>query len=146
MVDTISKSIGRFDAKTKLEGNEKYLCDLEFDELIYAKTLRSSKPRANILSIDFPELPPGYYIVDKNDIPGKNRVKMILDDQPFFAEDRVNYVGEPILLVVGPDHHVISEILSHIKVNYQEIEPIFDIEDAEKGLKKLLLPHPEKSI
>ena len=41
--------------------------------------------------------------------PGKTVVQIIFDDQPFFAEDTVNYIGEPILLVVGADKQRILE-------------------------------------
>lgn len=138
MFDYINKTIKRVDAKDKIEGRVKYLCDLDFKDLVYAKTLRSSRPRAKILSIDVPKLPHGYHIVDKHDVLGKNRVEIIFDDQPFFAEDVVNYIGEPILLVVGPNKEVILDIISSIKVNYQDMDPILNIEEAESGTKNPL--------
>ncbi|CAH2213754.1 xanthine dehydrogenase family protein molybdopterin-binding subunit [Tepidibacter aestuarii] len=136
MVEEISKSIKRFDTGPKIRGDAEYLCDMDFEDLVYAKTLRSSRPRAKILSIEIPDLPKGYYIVDKNDVLGRNRVKTVFDDQPFFAEDVVNYVGEPILLVVGPKKDVILNIISEIKVIYEDIDPILSIEDAENEVKK----------
>ena len=46
------------------------------------------------------------------------------------AEDSVNYIGQPILLVVGPDKEVILEILDSIEVSYEAQHPIFSIEEA----------------
>ncbi len=135
MKQKISIPIKKSDVPEKAGGSAKYIADIEFEGMLYAKTLRSDRPRARINSIKIPELPEGYYIVDKNDIPGKNRVKMIIDDQPFFAEDVVNYIGEPILLVVGPDKEKVFEIVYKIKVYYEDIEPIFTIEEAEKEKK-----------
>lgn len=109
--------------------------DLEFQDLLYAKMVRSMRTRGKIVSIDIPKLPEGYFIVDKNDVSGINRVKIIADDQPFFAEDEVNYIGESILLVVGPDRKVISDIVCKIVITYEEIPSILSIEDAEKGDK-----------
>ena len=103
MNETISKSINRVDAVEKCGGYAKYIGDMSFDGMLYAKTLRSTRPRAKILSLYIPELSENYFIVDKNDVPGRNRVRILVYDQPFFAEDVVNYIGEPILLVVGPD-------------------------------------------
>lgn len=129
----ISKSVKRIDAEEKISGRAKYLPDMEFEDMLYAKTLRSSKARAKIRSIQVPKLPEGYFIVDKNDIPGRNRVKIISYDQPFFAEDVVNYIGEPILLVVGRDKDIIMNIISSIKIDYEDLEPILTIEEAEKN-------------
>ncbi|HEY8803911.1 MAG TPA: xanthine dehydrogenase family protein molybdopterin-binding subunit [Clostridium sp.] len=130
MNEKIGKPIKRVDAAEKIGGQAKYLADIEFEGMLYARTFRSTKARAKIISIDIPQLPEGYYIVDKSDVPGRNRVKIIFYDMPFFAEDEVNYIGEPILLVVGPDREEILSILSNIKVVYEEIEPIFSMEDA----------------
>lgn len=129
----ISKPIKRVDAEEKISGKAKYLMDMEFEDMLYAKTLRSTKARAEIKGIHIPELPEGYFIIDKNDIPGRNRVKMIFYDQPFFAENIVNYIGEPILLVVGPVKSVILDIISKIRIDYEDIIPIFTIEEAEKN-------------
>ncbi|MFP4459872.1 MAG: xanthine dehydrogenase family protein molybdopterin-binding subunit [Candidatus Zixiibacteriota bacterium] len=126
----ISKTQIRFDAYDKCAGKAKYLADLELGEVLYAQTLRSEFPRAKILSIDYPEIPDGYYIVDGSDAPIKNRVQMLIDDQPFFASGHVNYVGEPILLIVGPDRKLVSKIIDMIVVNYSEIPAIYDIDDA----------------
>lgn len=130
MSERIGKPIIRVDAAEKIGGNAKYLADIEFENMLYARTLRSTKARAKIISIDIPQLPEGYYIVDKSDVPGRNRVKIVFYDMPFFAEDEVNYIGEPILLVVGHDREKILNILSKIKVVYEEIEPIFSMEEA----------------
>ncbi len=128
--DKISDAINRVDAFDKCTGKTKYINDFKFDGMLYAKTLRSTRPRAKIKSIHIPELPDGYYIVDKNDVPGRNRVKILIYDQPFFAEDVVNYIGEPILLVVGPHREKILHILSQIEVNYEDLEPVLTMDDA----------------
>ena len=130
-IDKISKSINRVDAAEKINGSIQYLADMDFKDFLYAKTLRSTKPRAKIVSIDLPKLPEGYYIIDKNDVPSKNKVKMIIYDQPFFAEDTVNYIGEPILLLTGPDKETVEELISKIKVNYEELKGVFSIAEAE---------------
>lgn len=126
----ISTPMNRFDAADKIRGEARYIGDMFFEEFFYAKTLRSTMARAKILSIEYPELPEGYYIVDKNDIPNKNRVKIVTYDMPFFAEDTVNYIGEPIALVVGKEKNIIAELLAKVKVNYEILDPIYTIEEA----------------
>lgn len=133
MKTDISESVVRQDAESKIGGTAKYIGDYKLDGMLYAKTLRSTEVRARILKIEYPALPEGYYIVDKNDIPGKNRVKIVVYDEPFFAEDIVNYYGEPIALIVGPDKNIIEDILYKIKVKYEKLEPILEMNDDYKN-------------
>jgi len=129
-MEKISKPVKRFDFDDKIEGQAKYSADLHPEGMLYARTLRSEVTRAKILDITIPELPEGYVIVDYRDIPGKNLVPIVYEDQPFFAEHVVNYIGEPILLVVGPDKEVILDIMAGIKVHYAPLQAILSVEQA----------------
>ncbi|TCL73154.1 CO/xanthine dehydrogenase Mo-binding subunit [Hydrogenispora ethanolica] len=133
MSHEISRPVAKIDNREKLAGDAQYLGDLHPQGMLYAKTLRSVKARAVIRAITVPPLPEGYFIVDRHDVPGKNRVKILSDDQPFFAEDRVNYIGEPILLVVGPEKERILAILDGIRVDYEDLPPILTLADAERS-------------
>ncbi len=132
MIKKIGTPVKRVDAAAKSSGETKYLSDLEFPGLLYAKALRSERGRAKIVDISVPELPEGYYYIDKTDIPdsGVNKILMIKDDWPVFADGQVRYIGEVIALVVGPDRQKILEILDGIKVSYEDLEPVFTIEEA----------------
>jgi CO/xanthine dehydrogenase Mo-binding subunit len=132
MEGNISTAVKRVDADSKSSGEAKYVSDLEFPGLLYAKALRSERARANIISITVPELPEGYFYIDKEDIPasGVNRILMIKEDWPVFADGRVRYIGEVIALVIGPDRQKILEIIDGIKVEYEDLTPVFTIDEA----------------
>lgn len=132
MKNSISKPINRVDAPAKISGRAKYIGDIHFENQLFAKTVRSAKPKAKIVSIKTPTLPDGYYIIDKNDIPGINRMRTVVSDHPIFAEDEVNYIGQPILLVVGPEREKIYEIISQIKIKYKDEAAIYNLEEAEE--------------
>jgi len=121
----ISTSIPKMDADDKISGRALYVDDYPFDDLYHAKTLRSTKAKAKIKNIHLPELPEDYFVVDRFDVPHSNVVKMIFEDWPVFANDIVNYIGEPILIVCGRDKTIIDLILTQIIVEYEELEPIF---------------------
>ena len=131
-MEGISRPIKRFDFDDKMSGTALYCADVTLDGMLYAKTLRSVKARAAILSITVPPLPEGYWIVDANDIPGKNVVPIVSEDQPFFAKGAVKYIGEPILLVVGPDKQTVVDLLERIRVAYEEVRPVLSIAEAEQ--------------
>ena len=121
----ISTSIPKVDNPEKLSGRALYVSDYEIPNLYYAKTLRSTSPKAKIQVIK-PELPDDYFIIDYHHIPKQNIVKMIFEDWKIFADDEVSYIGEPILIVIGKDKKVIQNILSQIQVIYKEEKPVFD--------------------
>ncbi|WP_409229295.1 xanthine dehydrogenase family protein molybdopterin-binding subunit [Gudongella sp. SC589] len=126
----IGDSVKRFDFDDKVQGRAVYTADLWVEDRIYAKIFRSTRQRARIVAIHLPKLPEGYEILDYHHIPGTNRVPIVYDDQPFLAEDTVNYYGEPILVVVGKDRDVLRRIMSEIMVDYEDIAPISSIEES----------------
>ncbi len=122
----ISSSVRKVDSIIKMSGVAQYVDDIKISGMLYAKTVRSTKVKAIIKNIIIPELPSGYHTVDHSDIPGKNVVSIIFDDMPVFAEKEVKYYGEPIMLVVGEDKDVITDIISNIEIEYQEQTPVFE--------------------
>ena len=129
----ISRPVARVDAREKTGGTARYLDDLHFEGMLHAGTLRSDRSHARIKNIRVPDLPEGFHIIDARDVPGMNRVKILVDDQPFFAEHEVRYVGEPILLLAGEDRGAVFDLLSGIKVEYEYLEPVF-LEGNGEGL------------
>lgn len=135
-MESIRKSVIKADHKIKVDGSAKYIADIKFENSLYAKTLRSEKAKAVIKSIIIPELKDGYYIVEGKDVPGLNKVKIIQNDMPVFSDKEVNYIGEPILLVVGPDLGEVINILNDIKVEYKECTPVFDMRNSTEFFDK----------
>ena len=125
----IKDPVNRVDIQAKLNGSVKYIEDMIFEDLHYARTLRSSIPRGKILSVAYPDIIEGITIVDKNDIIDKNEVSMIDTDMPIFADNEVNYVGEPIALIVGKDKNQVIEFFNKIIVEYEPLEAVLTMGD-----------------
>ena len=144
MKESISKPIQRVDGPAKISGEARYIGDMHFENRLYAKTLRSTRAKARILSVKKPPLPRNYFIVGKDDVPGVNRMRTVVSDHPIFAEDTVEYIGQPILLVVGPEREKIYDIITKIKVEYEDLPALFTLEDAEKNSEVFTDYHYEK--
>lgn len=127
----ISTPVRKVDSREKAAGAAQYIADMKFEGMLYAKTFRSDRARATIRAVHLPALPDGYTILDARDVPGKNLVSTVGNDEPIFADKDVRYVGQPILLVVGPDRETIVNILADIRVDYEDIPPVLTFEDAE---------------
>lgn len=125
-MEKISRSVPKVDFEEKASGQAKFVADLKIEGMLYAKTFRSTIPKGKIISINYPILKEGYFIVDYQDIPHENYVKMIFKDWKIFADHEVNYIGEPICLVVGANKQEIDNIIHNINIEYDILEPEFD--------------------
>lgn len=131
-MESISKSVKKKDHAAKMSGRAVYVDDhMTMDGMLHGRLVRSAKAKAKISGIFIPELPEGYYVVDKNDVPGINRVHIVLDDTPVYAEDTVEFIGDPILMVVGPDVKKVDKIISEIVIAYEELIPVLDMRKSE---------------
>lgn len=135
MKKDITTTIDNVEAKEKIEGSAKYTSDIHIEGAYYAKTIRSSLAKGLIKSIKIPSLPKDYFVVDESDIPGENVVAMIDDDWPVFAANRVEYIGQPIMLIVGPDKAKVHSLCQNVKITYAEETPTLDFGQPEKTLK-----------
>lgn len=130
MVHKISTSIPRFDAGDKISGKAKYIADLDFDEVLYARTIRSEKAHAEIRAVHLPEIPDGYFVIDKNDSSGKNHMQSVVSDHPLFAEEEALYIGQPILLLIGPSKEKTVELADQVRIEYRELPAVTGMEEA----------------
>ncbi|MCR5332888.1 MAG: xanthine dehydrogenase family protein molybdopterin-binding subunit [Bacilli bacterium] len=123
-------STPKVDQGIKVRGEAKYTDDIVMPGMLFAKTVRSSIAHGEILSIQKPKLPEGYYWVDHKDIKGENVVNIIFSDWPVFAEKKVNFIGEPIALIVGPNKGELDRLVNEVKIEYKEETPVFDFTES----------------
>src|SRR5207244_274086 len=96
----VGKPIPRKEGRKKVTGAALYVDDLKFDNMLHGVTVRSSIARGRIKSISFEGNLPWneFTIVTAKDVPGENYVALILNDQPYLADEMVNHPEEPIVL------------------------------------------------
>lgn len=132
-MEEISRSVVKKDHAAKVSGRSIYVADYPSDGVLTGRLLHAKTARAKVLGVELPELPDGYYYVDARDIPGDNNVNIVLDDMPVFCRDTVEYIGEAIGMLAGPDEKKVEELLGEIRVSYEELEPVLDMRKAEKN-------------
>ena len=130
----ISRSIKKKDHDNKIEGRSVYVDDYPLTasgkRILCGKLIHAAYAKARVLSVTLPPLPEGYTYVDRNDVPGDNNVNIVLDDTPVFCRETVEYIGEPIGMLVGPEEAVVDELLAGVKVEYEELEPMLDLRNG----------------
>jgi CO/xanthine dehydrogenase Mo-binding subunit len=131
----VGSSVPRKEGLDKLLGRAQYVDDIASQNILYGATVRSAIPRGIIRSITFePHINwSEFTIVTADDVPGENRIQLIMADQPCLAEGCVNHCEEPILLLAHSDRHRLREAVAAVRVEYDPLPAIFTIEESERG-------------
>ncbi|HEY6372223.1 MAG TPA: xanthine dehydrogenase family protein molybdopterin-binding subunit [Candidatus Sulfotelmatobacter sp.] len=130
----VGKSVPRKEGRDKVTGRSQYVDDMALPNMLFGATVRSQIPRGRIKKITFG---PGiawdqFVVVSAKDIPGKNCISLIGDDQPCLATDFVNHPEEPILLLAHPDRHRLPKAVQAISFEYDLLPGIFTIDESER--------------
>jgi CO/xanthine dehydrogenase Mo-binding subunit len=130
----VGKSVPRKEGRDKVTGRSQYVDDMVLPNMLFGATVRSQIPRGRIRKIAFG---PGiawdeFAIVSAKDIPGKNCISLIGDDQPCLANEFVNHPEEPILLLAHPDRHLLPKAVEAVSIEYDPLPAIFTIEESER--------------
>ncbi len=128
----VGTSMPRKEGLAKVQGEAQYVDDLSFPDMLFGKTVRSTIARGTITEIKFdPAFDWSRVIVaDYRDIPGRNVVTLIEDDQPLLVEKEVRHHDEPILLLACKEREALEEALKHIQIFYQEKPALLSAEQA----------------
>ncbi len=135
----VGATVPRPEGPAKVEGRAVYVADLRVPGAWEGACVRSPLPSARLLGFDFdPEFDfERVALVRPEDIPGENVVAMIADDQPLLCAREVRHVGEPLLLVAGPDRETLRAALAAIHPRLEPAPAVFDPEVSEQVFKEI---------
>src|SRR5258707_6338913 len=89
--------------------------------MIHGVTVRSLAARGKILGIRFGDGIPWkeFTIVTAKNIPGKNCIALLIEDQPCLADEFVNHPEEAVVLLVPPDKYLLEANPRAVLVEYE---------------------------
>jgi CO/xanthine dehydrogenase Mo-binding subunit len=130
----------RQDMLGHVTGTSAYYDDHRFGNLLHLKVLRSPHAHARIRSIDdsvAARAPGVKRIIRAADVPVNLNTLLSLiqfgkDDEPSLATDVVRYKGEPVLAIVATSERAALEALAQVRVAYEPLPAVFDVEEALK--------------
>ena len=133
----VGEQIFRTDVRAKVLGTGQYPDDLDerdFPGLTIASAVRSKYPRARVVSIDTEKaraLPGVVGVLTAADVPVNQVGHLIQDWDVMIAEgDITRCVGDAIALVVAKDRKTLERAKKLVKVEYEELEPVRNIDEA----------------
>ena len=115
-------------------GEAKFVDDLPSSkDEVWVDYIPSPSAHGKILGHNFEELKqiPGILgIFTFQDLPGNNHFGNIISDEPFLAENRVHYVGQPVAVIASENEEAALVARKGVRFEIEELEPVFTIDQA----------------
>ncbi len=131
-------------AHLHVTGEATFVDDIpQLDGTCHAALFLSEKASANIIDIDFSEVEQSAgvkAIFTADDIPGENNCGPIIHDDPILADGRVDYIGQPIFMVVADSYLNARKAVKKGRVKYDILEPVLDVNEAMRKQSYVLPP------
>ena len=124
----VGQRASRADGRLHGLGQTKYIDDMYFPNMLFAKIKRAGVASAIIKSVDTKEaaaMPGVVAIITGRDIPC-NSFGPSLKDQPVLADTRVFHAGDGVAAVAAETEQIATEALEKIKVEYEVLKPVLD--------------------
>lgn len=137
----VGASMPRIDGVAKVTGRARYLDDIDAPGVWHGATVRSTVAHGVLEAID---LDPAFdwsqvAVATAADIPGKNVIALIEDDQPALVAvgAPVMHVDEAIALVAAPTKELALAAARAVKPRIKALPAIFSVEDSLAVKQKL---------
>ncbi len=124
----------RIDAIYHVRGEAEYVDDLPLPaEMLYAAVFASPVAHGKILSLEVKDalsLEGIVAVFTADDIPESKQWGTLIADCPLLAKDEVQYIGQPIAVVVGKTRAIAQKATKLIPLEVEELPVIVDPRDA----------------
>lgn len=133
--NVIGKSVQKKDGIPKVNGRALFAKDISFQGMLHAKVLRSKVAHAVLKNIDTSKaekLPGVAAVLTSKDIPGSNRIGIIMKDEPVLVDDKIRRYGDALAVVAADTERIAEEALNLIKIEYEELPLVTNVYEALK--------------
>jgi len=122
----------RHDSALKhVTGQALYIDDLpEPAGTLHAALVLSPIAHGRLKKVEVAPSPGVVAVLGPNDIPGKNDIAPVGQNEPLFAFDQIDHAGQPLAMVVGETLDAARHAAERAVIDIEAGEPILDIETA----------------
>lgn len=126
----IGRSVVRTEGRAKVTGEARYVDDVSVPGMLHGVTVRAAGPRGRIKAIHYGEGIPWdeLVVVTAADVPGKNVVALLTDDQPFLADALVQHPEEAVVLLAHEDRELLERARRAVRIELEPLPAVFDLE------------------
>ena len=133
-----------YDTIRHVKGESQFVDDILVPEgLLYAAVSCSEVAHGEIINIDISEalkVEGVKIILTAKDIPGENQIGGIIPDEELFASDKVDFIGQPIAVVIAETQLIAQEAARKIKTDINKLPVITDPREAYKAGNLIVPP------
>ena len=137
----VGRSVPRREGLEKARGAARYVDDLRFPGMLHGRTVRTTIARGELLAVHLDFDTGGFSLVDHRDVPGRNVVASIQDDQPFLVEREIRHAEEPVLLLAHEDRDVLAA--ASVRLECRAHPPLLDPRAATHSFKEITIEKGE---
>jgi CO/xanthine dehydrogenase Mo-binding subunit len=135
-LNVVGKREPMLDAWEKATGRARYTDDLFLLGMLHGKILRNPIAHRKILHVDLSEVENVAGVkgaISRKDIPKKKYgIVPMAKDEYVLAIDKVRYIGDEVAAVVATSWDAAEEAISKIRMDYEDLPPVFDPLEAMK--------------
>lgn len=146
-MSTVGQSIPHDSGRGHVTGEAFYIDDITaISDELFVEFVGSPVACGTITSVDLSEakkIPGVVGAYTHRDVLGHNIFGPVICDECFLAEERVDYIGQPIVVVAGKSREAALAGRRAVKIEVQREEPVLDIDTAIKNKQFL---GPERRI
>jgi CO/xanthine dehydrogenase Mo-binding subunit len=147
--DVIGTPVQRSDALGHVTGRTEFFEDVNPTGMLHLKMHRSERHHALLKEVHHSaalEVPGVVRVLTHDDVPNNWYTILRLigvepNDEPVLPEDRVLYMGEPIVAVVATSEEAALAGAAAVRVTYEDLPAVFDVEEALAPGTPAIKPH-----
>jgi len=134
LITGVGKSVKHDSAPKHVSGEAVYVDDrLEFPNQLHIYARMSDRAHARIARIDTApcyEVPGVAIAITAQDVPGQLDIGAVLPGDPLLADDKVEYIGQPVIAVAADSLETARKAAMAAIIEYEDLEPVLDVVDA----------------
>jgi xanthine dehydrogenase large subunit len=148
LVTGVGRSVKHDSAPKHVTGEAVYVDDrLEFPNQLHVYARMSDRAHARIVRIDTApcyDVPGVAIAITAKDVPGQLDIGAVMPGDPLLADDKVEYVGQPVIAVAADSLETARKAAMAAIIEYEDLEPVIDVVDALRKKHFVLDSHTHK--
>lgn len=145
----VGSSVSRVDGHAKVIGSAVYGDDIKMKNMLYGVCRYADIPAGKITRLDLTQaekVPGVVKIATYKDIPGTQKIGIVIQDYLPIVNDEVFFHGDVIAVIAATTYEAACLASERIIVEYQAYEPITDMADAAKAGARLIHSDTESNV
>jgi CO/xanthine dehydrogenase Mo-binding subunit len=133
----VGRNVRRKEGHAKVTGTARYVDDVRMPGMLHGRTVRAPIACGEIVAVKGDLGAPGLTSVSFRDIPGRNLVSLIAEDQPCLAEREIRHAEEPVILLAHEDRERL--LAARVELDCRARTPVLDPLASPRSFKDVLI-------